>query len=203
MIEYLVTAFFVAQPAQPATAPRAPTRLETPPLRNPVEITSKVVSATRNQAVFSGDVVVKHRTLDLRCDQMTASYNGPREVTRVECVGHVHAVDGERTARGERADYDVASGQLVVTGHPEAQDPKAHLQGTEVRLLLGSQNFEVKDASVALESAPLKMKAAPQRDPVVITAARVSGTRTQAVFTGDVAVKHRTLDLRCDKLLTS
>ncbi|MGZ3461036.1 MAG: LptA/OstA family protein, partial [Archangium sp.] len=98
----------------------------------------------------------KHRTLDLRCDKLLTSYNGPREVTRAECVGHVHAVDGERTARGERAHYDVPTGVLVVTGNPEAQDPTTHLRGSEVRMTLGSQNFEVKDATVTVETAPLK-----------------------------------------------
>ncbi|WP_257455112.1 LptA/OstA family protein [Archangium lipolyticum] len=204
MIEYLVTAFFVAQPV-PATATagaRAPNKVEASQLRSPVEITSKLVAGSRSQAVFTGDVVVKHQTMDLRCDKMTAHYNGPREVTRVECEGNVRAVDGERTARGERADFDVPAGLLVVTGNPEAKDPKAHLRGSEVRLTQGNSNFEVKDAVVTLESAPLKVKGAQQRNPVDINAKRVAGTRTQAVFTGDVVVKHRTMDLRCDKMIT-
>jgi lipopolysaccharide transport protein LptA len=206
MIEYLVMAFFAGQPVQPASvAPgaRAPAKAQPPQLRNPVEITAKKVSGSRGQAVFSGDVLVKHRTLDLRCDEMIAHSNGegPREVSRVECVGNVRAVDGERTARGERADFDVPSGVLVVTGKPEARDPATHLRGSEVRLTMGNSNFEVKDAVVVLQSAPLKVKGSQSRSPVEITARRVLGTRGQTVFTGDVLVKHRTLDLRCDKMI--
>ncbi|WP_158502200.1 LptA/OstA family protein [Vitiosangium sp. GDMCC 1.1324] len=215
MIEYLVTAFFVAQPvtatALETSSTRAPGKTEAPRLRSPVEISSKRVSGSRNQAVFKGDVVVKHQTLDLRCDEMIASYNGPREVTRVECVGNVRAVDGDRTAKGERADFDVPTGVLVVTGNPEAEDPTTHLRGSEVRLTTGSKSseYQVENAVVTLQSAPLKQPprkgggkdSAPQRNPAEISSKRVVGSRTQAVFTGDVVVKQRTLDLRCDKMI--
>jgi len=212
MIEYLVMAFFAGQPVQPASvAPgaRAPAKAQPPQLRNPVEITAKKVSGTRGQAVFSGDVLVKHRTLDLRCDEMIAHSNGegPREVSRVECVGNVRAVDGERSARGERADYDVPTGVLVVTGNPEARDPTAHLRGSLVRMTLNTQNFEVENAVVTLQAAPLKQPrrggtaSAASRIPTEISSKRVVGTRNQAVFTGDVVVKHRTMDLRCDKMI--
>ena len=210
VIEYLVMAFFVARPVPPATAapdagrPGPTTQGPVAPLRNPVDITASHVagSGTRGQTVLTGNVVVKHRTLDLRCDKMIAYHNALREVTRAECVGNVRAVDGERTARGEQADFDVPTGLLVVTGHPEAKDPTTHLRGSEVRMTLGSQNFEVKDAVVTLESAPVKVRGTPSRTPVEITSRRVVGSRGQAVFTGDVVVKHRTLDLRCDKMST-
>jgi lipopolysaccharide transport protein LptA len=204
VIEYLVMAFFAGPPMKPAVGPPdagAPSKARAPQLRNPVEITARRVAGSRGQAVFSGEVLVKHRTLDLRCDEMIAHYNGPREVTRVECVGNVRAVEGERTARGERADFDVPTGVLVVTGNPEARDPATQLRGSEVRMTLGTSNFEVKDATVVLESAPLKVKTSQSRNPVEITARRVAGTRGQTVFTGDVLVKHRTLDLRCDKMI--
>ncbi|HYO55135.1 LptA/OstA family protein [Archangium sp.] len=201
MIEYLVTAFFVAQPVQPAMA--ASTGVNRTP--GAVEITSKRVSFSRDQATFKEDVAVKHQTMDLRCDELTAhyaQYNGKYTATRGECMGNVRAMDGERTARGERAEFDVPTGMLVVTGNPEAWEPTVHLQGAEVRLTLGNQNFEVKDATVTFQSAPLKVKTSQQSNPVVTHAKRVSGTRGQAVFTGDVVVKHRTMDLRCDKLTT-
>ena len=88
MIEYFLTAFFVAQPVPVATvatgSSTAPQKKEEPRLRDPVEISSKRVKGSRDQAVFSGDVVVKQRTMDLRCDEMTASYTGPREGWRTD-----------------------------------------------------------------------------------------------------------------------
>jgi lipopolysaccharide transport protein LptA len=213
VIEYLVMAFFAGQPVKPgAGAPDAgarPTQSRTSQLSAPVEISSKLVAGSRNQASFKGDVVVKHRTMDLRCDEMIASYNGPREVTRVECVGNVRAVDGERTAKGERADFDVPKGVLVVTGNPEARDAKTQLRGSQVRMTLGTRNYEVENAVVTVDAAPLAQqrrktggKEAPAPStPAEISARRVSGTPTQAVFSGDVVVKHRTMDLRCDKMI--
>jgi lipopolysaccharide export system protein LptA len=208
VIEYLVTAFFVAQPVQPATAvsntaSRAPAVAA--PKGGETEITSKRMTILRDQStlMFKEEVRARRETMDLRCDELTAhyaQYSGKYTATRGECVGNVRAVDGERTAQGERADFDVPGRLLVVTGNPEAQDPSAHLKGSELRLLLGSQNFEVKDATVTFKSAPLQAKGAQQNAPVVITSKRVSGTRAQAVFSGDVSVKHRTMDLRCDKL---
>ncbi len=208
MIEYLVTAFFVAQPVQPATAVSS-TASRAPAVAaskgGETEITSKRMTILRDQStlMFKEEVRARRETMDLRCDELTAhyaQYSGKYTATRGECVGNVRAVDGERTAQGERADFDVPGRLLVVTGNPEAQDPSAHLKGSELRLLLGSQNFEVKDATVTFKSAPLQAKGAQQNAPVVITSKRVSGTRAQAVFSGDVSVKHRTMDLRCDKL---
>jgi hypothetical protein len=41
-----------------------------------------------------------------------AYYSEAREVSRVECTGNVEVLDGERTARGERADFDAVNGLL-------------------------------------------------------------------------------------------
>jgi len=207
-----VMAFFAGQPVQPAAAtappgPAATRKSEGPQLAEPVRISSDLVTGSRDQAVFKGNVVVKHRTMDLRCNELIAHYTGPREVTRVECVGNVRAVDGERTATGERADFEVPTGLLVVTGNPEARDPTAHLRGSLVRMTLNTQNFEVENAVVTLQGAPLKQPrrggtaSAASRIPTEISSRRVVGTRNQAVFTGDVVVKHRTMDLRCDKMI--
>ena len=213
MIEYLLTAFFVTSPVGPssvegAQAPAARKAEEARP-GGPVEITSKRVTGSRTQAVFTGDVVLKQRTLDLRCDELTAYYTGPREVTRAECVGNVRAAEGDRTARGERADLDVPGGSVVVTGNPEAGERTHHRKGSLVRLRTGTQGpgVEVENAVVTVEGAPLKpvrkegpAAATALNNPVEITSKRLAGSRTQAVFSGDVEVKQRTLDLRCDKM---
>ncbi|MGE6756574.1 LptA/OstA family protein [Corallococcus interemptor] len=187
MIEFLVMALFLAQPASSqaaapaaagapavaqatpaakpgaATAPAAPASPATPPpapgtslaptgLRNPVDLSADHVTGDRNQAVLTGNVVVKHQTMDIRCDKMTGYYNASRQVTRVVCAGNVRAVDGDRQARGERADYDVPSGVLVVTGSPEARQGNTYLTGTKVRLVLGNERLEVENARILVDS---------------------------------------------------
>jgi lipopolysaccharide export system protein LptA len=158
VIEFLAMAFFVAQPTAPAAATDGGTRppmLGNVALNNPVEITAKLITGERSSATFTGDVKVKHRTLDLKCDKMVAYYTAAREVTRVECTGGVQAQDGDRFARGERADYDVPSGVLVVTGSPEARQGTTYVTGTKVRLTLGSERLEVENARIVVETAPL------------------------------------------------
>ncbi|WP_375743228.1 hypothetical protein NR800_33030 [Corallococcus interemptor] len=187
MIEFLVMALFLAQPASsqaaapgapvvaqatpaakpgaPAAKPAAPdagTPAAPPPapgaslaptgLRNPVDLSADHVTGDRNQAVLTGNVVVKHQTMDIRCDKMTGYYNATRQVTRVVCAGNVRAVDGDRQARGERADYDVPSGVLVVTGSPEARQGNTYLTGTKVRLILGNERLEVENARILVDS---------------------------------------------------
>jgi lipopolysaccharide export system protein LptA len=157
VIEFLAMAFLIAQPVAPAAGADGGTR---PPmlgqveLRNPVEISARLITGDRNSATFTGDVLVKHRTLDLRCDKMVAYYTQSREVTRVECTGGVRAQDGDRYARGERAEYDVPSGVLVVTGSPEARQGTTYVTGTKVRLTLGSERLEVENARIVVETAP-------------------------------------------------
>ncbi|QAT82591.1 Lipopolysaccharide export system protein LptA [Corallococcus coralloides] len=208
MIEFLVMALFLAQPASsqaaapavpgapavaqatpaakpgaPAAKPGAPdagTPAAPPPapgtslaptgLRNPVDLAADHVTGDRNQAVLTGNVVVKHQTMDIRCDKMTGYYNATRQVTRVVCAGNVRAVDGDRQARGERADYDVPSGVLVVTGSPEARQGNTYLTGTKVRLVLGSERLEVENARILVDSpsttaAPGTRKKAPAPKP--------------------------------------
>lgn len=141
-----------AAPA-PATPPPAPgTSLAPVGLRNPVDLSADHVTGDRNQAVLTGNVVVKHQTMDIRCDKMTGYYNATRQVTRVVCAGNVRAVDGDRQARGERADYDVPSGVLVVTGSPEARQGNTYLTGTKVRLILGNERLEVENARILVDS---------------------------------------------------
>ncbi|MCP3104733.1 hypothetical protein LZ198_38295 [Myxococcus sp. K15C18031901] len=165
MIEFLVMAFFVAQPL-PAVA-ATPSDGGTPPaaaagqgslapgeLEAPIQINADLINGDKTHAVLTGNVRATHRTLELKCDKMTAYFTQPRVVTRVVCTGGVNAVDGDRMARGERAEYDVASGVLVVTGSPEARQGTTYMRGTKVRLTLGSEKLEVENAVIIFESPP-------------------------------------------------
>jgi len=167
VIEFLVMAFFVAQPAPataapvatdagtpPAAAARAPSALAPVDIKEPVQISADLITGEKTQAVLSGNVKAKHRTMDLRCDRMIAYYTQPRVVTRVVCTGGVQAEDGDRMARGERAEYDVPSGVLVVTGSPEARQGTTYMRGTKVRITLGSERLEVENAVIIFEPPP-------------------------------------------------
>lgn len=176
MIEFLVMAFFVAQPVPAAAAPadggtpptadagaRGSSSLAPVNLREPVQISADRIEGERTQATLTGNVKATHRTLNLRCDRMIAYYTQPRVVTRVVCTGGVQAEDGDRMARGERAEYDVASGALVVTGSPEARQGTTYMRGTKVRLTLGSERLEVENAVIIFEPPPSSNPTPPRR----------------------------------------
>lgn len=163
MIEFLVMAFFLAQPAPAAAqtdggtppaagAPKSAGSLGPVDLKEPVQISADLITGEKDKATLTGNVKVKHRTMDLACDKMTAYYTQPRVVTRVVCTGGVQAQDGDRMARGERAEYDVTSGVLIVTGSPEARQGNTYMRGTKVRLTLGSERLEVENAVILFES---------------------------------------------------
>jgi lipopolysaccharide export system protein LptA len=145
-----------ATPGTPKPAPPAATAAQR--LKNPVDIKAQLFEllGNKNQASYKGNVVVRHRTLVLKCDELTSYYsNGnAQQVRRVECVGNVEAVDGDRTAKGERADFDVASGMLVVTGSPEARQGNNYMRGTKVTLTLGNKRILVENAETLFETTP-------------------------------------------------
>ena len=124
------------------------------PLNNPVEISAKLITPASAARPPSPGRPGQALHADLKCDKMVAYYTGAREVTRVECTGGVKAQDGDRFARGERAEYDVPSGVLVVTGSPEARQGTTYVTGTKVRLTLGSERLEVENARIVVETAP-------------------------------------------------
>jgi len=174
VIEYFASVLLLVQPAAaagpaaqatasaaaPAAAPAGAAAARPLPqrLRNPVDIRAELFEllGNKNQASYKGNVRVKHRTLDLRCDELTAHYSkgNAQQVQRVECVGNVVAVDGDRTAKGERADFDVASGTLVVTGSPEARQGNNYMRGTKVTLTLGNRRIRVENAETLFETTP-------------------------------------------------
>jgi lipopolysaccharide export system protein LptA len=176
VIEFLVMAFFVAQPVPAAAAPtdggvppaadagvRPGSSLAPTNLKEPVQISADRIEGERTQATLTGNVKATHRTMNLRCDRMIAYYTQPRVVTRVVCTGGVQAEDGDRMARGERAEYDVASGVLVVTGSPEARQGTTYMRGTKVRLTLGSERVEVENAVIIFEPPPSSSPTPPRR----------------------------------------
>ena len=174
MIEYFASVLLLVQPAAaagpaaqatasaaaPAAAPAGAAAARPLPqrLRNPVDIRAELFEllGNKNQASYKGNVRVKHRTLDLRCDELTAHYSkgNAQQVQRVECVGNVEAVDGDRSAKGERADFDVASGTLVVTGSPEARQGNNYMRGTKVTLTVGNRRIRVENAETIFETSP-------------------------------------------------
>lgn len=103
-------------------------------------------------AVYTGNVVVVRDTLRMTCDRLIVEYGQNREVTRLLARGHVEAVDRDRWARGDEADYDHLTSLLVVRGNPQARQGKREVTGDLVTFVNGSQQIKVTKAKTRVEN---------------------------------------------------
>ena len=110
-----------------------------------------VNEGTKSTAVWTGNVRARRGPTLLKAPELTAHYDGTGVVTRVEGRGGVEATDGDKWAKGEKADYDNARGVLVVTGHPEATQGKNRMRGSKVTFVTGKDTIEVEDAVTVMQ----------------------------------------------------
>ncbi|MEM9061317.1 MAG: LptA/OstA family protein [Pseudomonadota bacterium] len=91
----------------------------------PIEITSNAleVRQTESIAVFSGDVVAGQGTLRLTTDVLEVLYDENNEsdaetgaIRNMLAKGNVFISNGAETAQGNRAEYDVDTGKINMTG---------------------------------------------------------------------------------------
>ncbi|MCC6337818.1 MAG: hypothetical protein IT380_27965 [Myxococcales bacterium] len=113
-----------------------------------------VLEQQRNVATWSGHVRVTRGATVLTAPEITAHYDERGEITRVQAKGGVEAAERDRWARGQRADYDVKRGVLVVTGNPEARQGKNRMKGSKVTFLPGTDFVEVENATTVIDVAP-------------------------------------------------
>ncbi len=115
--------------------------------------------------VCTGHVKMVRNTTTLTCDRSIGHYLGKdaTQITRLECFGNVEAVDGDRWARGDHADYDTQKEVLVLTGNPEARQGTNTMKGDRVVFYVDTDLIEVERVKGVLES---KGKEPGQKKPV-------------------------------------
>lgn len=142
------------------------------------------VAGKAREATFVGHVRAKRGPTLLTCDRLIAHYSEGEEITRIECIGHVEAHDGEKWAKGDRADFDNQTGILEVTGSPEAHQGPNHMVGTKVVFDVEKNTITVSNAKVDVvspdEGLKVKSPKAPGAAPAPggSKAAPASGTRS-------------------------
>jgi lipopolysaccharide export system protein LptA len=156
MIEFFVMAFFAAsQSGRPA--PDGGTQaISSAEVKHPIDIKSEQLQIQEKTriAIWSGHVKAKRDTTDLTCDRLVAHYTKDQEVTRIECIGNVQVWDGNKWARGERADFDNRTGILEVTGSPEAKEGNNHVRGTKVIFYKEKDTIHVENATTIFDNPP-------------------------------------------------
>ena len=124
----------------------------------PVRIDARAlrIFGQANQAVWTGQVKAHRGTLDVTSARAVASYGPDHQLTHLLAQGDVEAAEADRWARGERADFDPKTEQLVVTGHPEAKQGKNHLRGSKVVFTQGKDKLEVENPVTHYHPEPKK-----------------------------------------------
>lgn len=91
----------------------------------PIEVTSDAleVRQAENLAIFSGDVIAGQDTMRLNSDVLEVTYDEQSEsdsetgaIKHMLAIGNVFISNGAETAQGKRAEYDVESGKINMTG---------------------------------------------------------------------------------------
>ncbi|MCM2561862.1 lipopolysaccharide transport periplasmic protein LptA [Lutimaribacter sp. EGI FJ00015] len=86
----------------------------------PVELSADALSVDQdnNTAVFTGNVVIGQGEMRLGAQQVRVVYNQDQSrIRRLEATGGVTLVSGPDAAEAERADYDIDSGVVVMSGN--------------------------------------------------------------------------------------
>jgi len=85
----------------------------------PLRITSATFSHGTNVAVFHESVRVADARGEMGCEVLTVFTGASNQVSRVIAEKGVRIMQKDFTASGERADYDAATGLMLLTGSPE------------------------------------------------------------------------------------
>jgi lipopolysaccharide export system protein LptA len=156
--------------AAPGATDSGRTPLATP--ENPVfvDCDKARMEGSTQRFVCTGHVKMVRNTTTLTCDRSIGHYLGKdaTQITRLECFGNVQAVDGERWARGDHADYDTVKEVLVLTGNPEARQGTNTMKGDRVVFYVDTDLIEVEKVKGVLESKgkePGQKKATPTATP--------------------------------------
>jgi len=156
MIDFFLMAFFATRspPFDSAQGDRGARPAVSSQGANPVDIASDDLEIfdKKHVAFWVGHVKAKSGTTDISCDRLTAHYTKGDEITTIECVGNAEVQDGDKWARGERADFDNRTGVLVVTGSPEAKQGTTHVRGTKVIFYKDKDTIKVENARTVFET---------------------------------------------------
>lgn len=121
------------------------------PQRVTIDADRLVLDERKNLAVWTGHVVARRGETTITAPELTALYDEEGTITKVQARGGVEATERDRWAKGQRGDYDVQTGVLVVTGQPQARQGTSRLKGTKVTFFSGSDFIEVENATTVIE----------------------------------------------------
>lgn len=89
-------------------------------VKQPVEVTADALSVDQKtgKATFSGHVLIGQGAMRLAADSVTVTYaqGGQDRISALHAQGNVTLASGQDAAEAQAADYNVESGNVVLTG---------------------------------------------------------------------------------------
>lgn len=116
-----------------------------------IDSDTMVLDDQQSTARWSGHVKAKRADTTLLAPLMIATYDGQGTITKIEARGGVEATQGNKWARGQRADYDAQRGILVVTGNPEARQDRNRMRGSKFIFYQGADLLEGENVTSIIE----------------------------------------------------
>ena len=113
----------------------------------PVSVTSDRLEADDklHQVRFIGNVVAKQGDVVIYAKELVLVYpEKGRDIDRIEALGGVRIVQGNRVATGEKASFFNQQRKIVLTGSPRVYQGDDFLEGDEIIVLLDEQKSIVK-----------------------------------------------------------
>jgi len=102
----------------------------------PVEIVSDqlAVDQSQNVASFLGNVIVVQGLLRLGADQVVVEYASDEsgDISAVIASGNVTFVNGAEAAEAQKAEYTLASGEIIMTGDVLVTQGRSALSGQKL-----------------------------------------------------------------------
>jgi lipopolysaccharide transport protein LptA len=124
-----------------------------------LEVTSErlELDTSGKKADFIGNVVVRKGKLYLRCEQLTATYDGDGVATQVRASGKVKLSHGDIFATATNAEYDRATDIVSLGGGPVVWRAAQKISGTAMRIHLKTERIEVDNprGTMALPAASI------------------------------------------------
>jgi lipopolysaccharide transport protein LptA len=117
-------------------------------LARPVTISADKLEVFKKEsrAKYDGHAKAIRDTLTLTCDTLDVFLTPAGDVQRITAHGNVVAIDGDREAHGEQAEFANDTGVLVVTGKPWGKQGAREVDGEIVTFTTGDNRLEVTKA---------------------------------------------------------
>ncbi|AUM75377.1 lipopolysaccharide transport periplasmic protein LptA [Paracoccus jeotgali] len=113
----------------------------------PVELSADSLSVNQStgQAVFSGNVRIGQGEMKLAADEVVVHYakDSQQKIDTLEATGNVTLVSGPDAAEAERAVYDVATGNITLSGQVLLTQGQNILSGDSMQVNLADGTAQV------------------------------------------------------------